>query len=118
MSDKKQTKEQIAIAAYETFMGMMAMLQTRLDLGATRNYISIMMDGLVAPFDRMEMTFVRPGGKSPRETARDMRGIAVSCLDMIEQLAKGKITLENPDSLLEFVKQSRYKLSPLREDDE
>lgn len=79
----KMTREQIAVASYETFMAMMTMLQTRLDHSAAKNYVSITMDGLVAPFDRVLITFVRPGGRTPVEIGDECRRVATLALDLL-----------------------------------
>ena len=85
---KEPTREEIAITAYETFMAMMTMLQVRLDHAAARNYMTIKIEGMMAPFDRAQLTFVRPGGKSPEEITDDMKALSRSAVGIIDHIAK------------------------------
>jgi hypothetical protein len=122
MSDDetKQTREQIAVAAYETFMAMMGMLQQRIDHSEAKNYVSVNIDGMLAPFDRAQLHFVREGGKSPLEVIDDLRGVATQALDLLEDIAAEIVAVERGmvprqgegDKIRAFVDAMRRKVPP------
>jgi hypothetical protein len=118
--DDGSTREEIAVASYEMFMGAMALLQTRLDRSSAKNYISINLEGISAPFDRMQMHFVRPGGKAPLEVVSDLRGLLVQALDLLDDCADGYdvdareegIHKGEGQALRDLVAQMRAKIPP------
>lgn len=106
------TTEQKA-AAWEMLAGMMVMLQTRLDLGSPRNYMTVSLEGVLAPFDRAQLTFIRPGGKSPHEVAEDMKALLRQCLDVVDDLAEhNSIDEVQKTSLKTFVRDQRARIPP------
>ena len=65
MPPKGASREEIAVAAYEMFGTMMQALGMKADHTKAKNYVGVVMEGMLAPFDRVEIHFMRPGGLTP-----------------------------------------------------
>lgn len=58
---------QSAVATYELGGTVLGMLTASVDDGAPRNFVKIEVGGTRFPFDRAEVTLMRPGGKTPHD---------------------------------------------------
>lgn len=69
LAKKNVTPE--TIAGYEMLQTVVTSLMWASDRSAAKNYIEIVMDGLMAPFDRAAIHLIRPGGRTPNELQRE-----------------------------------------------
>lgn len=62
-----------AIKNYELIQSMANMLIQGADKSKARNFVSVNMEGVPLPFDRVHIELMRPGGKTPTELAQDIK---------------------------------------------
>lgn len=99
LAPKDATKEQIAVAAYETVGAMLSALAARADQTRAKNYVAMQFSGCVFPFDRAEIHLIRPDGMSPTERAEDLQlKINARIVEIGVQLHKVRTSLANASS--------------------
>jgi hypothetical protein len=87
-----ETTYDIALAGYEMLQASMRELVMRADETAARNYMSIQMVGLPAPFDRATIELIRPGGKTPHERAEEfVRRCVLAMHRIADDVQRGKV---------------------------
>jgi hypothetical protein len=90
-----ETTYDVALAGYEMLQASIHELQSRADETAARNYMSIQMVGIQAPFDRATIELIRPGGKTPHERAEENKQLVRRCILAMHRLAddvqRGKV---------------------------
>lgn len=63
---KKMSREELAIAGYDMLTAMLVQLAKKPSETTARNYVAFQLVGFdIAPFDRVEFHFMRPGGITP-----------------------------------------------------
>lgn len=63
---KKMSREELAIAGYDMLTGLLMALAKKPSETTAKNYVAFQLVGFdIAPFDRVEFHFMRPGGITP-----------------------------------------------------
>lgn len=70
--DAAEVAEAMKVAA--TMSWLLGLVKANADEGGTKNFASVFIGGMRAPWDRATLTLHRPGGLSPEEAVAELQG--------------------------------------------